>query len=588
MEVEGEIICLRNLNTHQNRFIIAATKEGKVFIINDETQEAILFIDMKQEQKDFDILQGFEFHPKFDENGKVYMHYSLGLYNEGKKVIVNTFDHLEVVEEWRMVTGCLDKHFKENNICLKKIELCGSKNKVSFKKVKTYLIIRKMFSDYRSFDSLKFIPDNADLCSNGELSLCLDDGGKQMDPYNNASNKKSLLGKIWALDCKNGKKNSYSRDKRFYCENNYEQSRTDYFVDYVQSSIMLKELPGDIPSKISLICYGVSQPSIYFSSLNELTRECSNYSSKSDSETISETNNYNQVETYILDKREGNSNCIFRLTKEKEDFGWRSCEGSIPTLISSKDSVISKQIDPKIDSKEVLWKKGTQEIIITENDSLVFSRTLSIDFRGSPFNENISQVSSDWNPIICPKYRSDFPNLGKIELIFPKQGVYNLSSEYDDQIRVKVIVRNKWSSIGESIQLPNYTDKDLAFCSEYLNKVEDLKRRDIVVEIFSETKEEKSCISCFSAIRGKDSYSNNIIYCHNRTNIANDILPGNLHKMSNTIYSKLDNYEDGQNKIYQILSSNKCISLLVTCGRIALSDYNCGRSSIILLEGIDV
>jgi quinoprotein glucose dehydrogenase len=139
-----------------------------------DMEEKVFYKDTENEQG----LLGLAFHPKFKENGEFFIHYTT----------VEEPPHTNVIARVRM----------------------GKDGKADAKSIEELLRIEHPFWNHKG-GGLAFGPD-------GYLYISVGDGGKRDDPFNNAQNIDSLLGKILRIDIDHkdsGKKYAIPKDNPF-------------------------------------------------------------------------------------------------------------------------------------------------------------------------------------------------------------------------------------------------------------------------------------------------------------------------------------------------------------------------------------
>lgn len=107
-------------------------------------------------------LHGLEFHPRFFENGRFFLHYSMR--DSGGE----SYNHSDTIEEWILPET--------------KVPIC----------IRTLLNLKWPFSNHTGSNTLSW----ADGC----LILLTGDGGSEYDPFNHAQSNTSLLGKVIAIN----------------------------------------------------------------------------------------------------------------------------------------------------------------------------------------------------------------------------------------------------------------------------------------------------------------------------------------------------------------------------------------------------
>ncbi|WP_197440280.1 PQQ-dependent sugar dehydrogenase [Polystyrenella longa] len=151
-----------------NRLFVAE-QQGQILLFDNknETAETTLFLDIKDvvlRKGNEEGLLGLAFHPKYKENGHLFVYYSTaGEKKDSRKSVISRF------------TVSADNANKVNRDTELKL-----------------LEIEQPFSNHNG-GSLKFGPD-------GYLYIGLGDGGKANDPFVNAQNLETLLGSILRID----------------------------------------------------------------------------------------------------------------------------------------------------------------------------------------------------------------------------------------------------------------------------------------------------------------------------------------------------------------------------------------------------
>lgn len=215
-----------------------------------------------------DGLHGFEFHPDFNENGRFYLHYSV---RDSESISPNCslpdpsdpfslqqdwidrslYHHYDTIEEWILPeTG---------------IPIC----------IRTLLNIKWPFSNHNGKNTLGW--------NNNCLILLTGDGGSFYDPFNQAQNNMSLLGKVIAI--------------------NVDYRPWKFMKDPVPAS-NLEELDPIRRESLRIIAKGLCNPSGF------------------------------EVDgpiKYVTDMGQGEVEKIMAFSRWRKNFGWRAWDGVRPT-----------------------------------------------------------------------------------------------------------------------------------------------------------------------------------------------------------------------------------------------------------------
>jgi Ca2+-binding RTX toxin-like protein len=167
-----------------SRLYVVEKDSGKIYVLNPVTGDSTLFLDIP----DSDFTSGGEqgvlglaFHPNYVANGRFFVH------------VVNSDGDVEVREYRRTGTDHADASTKQVNITVQ----------------------HSTFANHNG-GSVVFGPD-------GFLYVSIGDGGGGGDPFENAQDKNSLLGKILRLDIDH---DAFPRDP----DRNYDSPRSNPFV----------------------------------------------------------------------------------------------------------------------------------------------------------------------------------------------------------------------------------------------------------------------------------------------------------------------------------------------------------------------
>ncbi|MDF2589250.1 MAG: glucose dehydrogenase [Anaerocolumna sp.] len=177
--------------------LFIATQVGEIYYIGNGVVETLLDIRQRIIKQgtansgyDERGLLGLAFHPKFNNNGLFYLHYSVADAQGPGAIPVPfrpnpcdpetlnlqwlnreiNYDHIDTVEEW--------------------VLQANGRPKIS----RTLLNLRRPFANHNGVNSLNFSPES------GKLVLTTGDGGAGYDPFNLSQNDIEIAGKIIEID----------------------------------------------------------------------------------------------------------------------------------------------------------------------------------------------------------------------------------------------------------------------------------------------------------------------------------------------------------------------------------------------------
>lgn len=285
--------------------LFIATQVGEIFYVRNEVIRT--FLDVRSRIINLGTnggydergLVGLAFHPRFNNNGLFYLHYSAagtqgpgalqgsftpnpcdpGTLNLKWLDRENQYDHIDTVEEWILQSNGQPQ------------------------KRRTLLNLRRPFANHNGVNSLNFSPET------GKLVLTTGDGGSGYDPFNLSQDIMEIAGKIIEIDV----------DKGTPINNPPVVTRFD-------------ELTPSIQETLTIIAKGVRNiPGISFQRYhNRYIKYVGNVGQEL-VESIFSFVNYKPipvtqlVQAYLMNSEPDQNGLI--------NFGWRGWEGAFPTLI---------------------------------------------------------------------------------------------------------------------------------------------------------------------------------------------------------------------------------------------------------------